>query len=68
MACECGCGQMPASGVFMPGHDQRYRAETERRAGGITSNRRLVEAAEELKAGTISTDRMEALVRELLPD
>lgn len=68
MACECGCGQVPASGDFMPGHDQRYRAETERRAGGITNNRRLVEAAEELKAGTISAERMGELVRELLPD
>ncbi|SMY06540.1 hypothetical protein [Flavimaricola marinus] len=43
MQCECGCGDDTKGGDFLPGHDQRLRAEIERRVGGLLKLRRLVE-------------------------
>lgn len=42
--CECGCGDRTKGGKFLPGHDQKLRAEIERAAGGILKLRSLVEA------------------------
>ena len=39
MECACGCGGITAGGNFLPGHDQRLRAELERRVGGLISAR-----------------------------
>jgi len=44
-ACRCGCGETTKGGQFLPGHDQKLRAEIERRAGGIEELRRIVEKA-----------------------
>jgi hypothetical protein len=41
--CGCGCGGMTAGGDFQPGHDQKLRADLERRAGGLKNLNRLVE-------------------------
>lgn len=43
--CACGCGGAPASGNFLPGHDQKLRDALEQRAGGLTALRDLVERA-----------------------
>jgi hypothetical protein len=44
--CGCGCGEPTEGGTFRPGHDQKLRAELERRAGGILSLARLIDTAE----------------------
>jgi hypothetical protein len=46
MECACGCGEKPVRGHFLPGHDQRLRADLERRVGGLIALKVLVEAAE----------------------
>lgn len=53
MDCACGCGDRPVKGVFLPGHDQRLRADLERRVGGLIQLRMLVEAAEYFVAGDV---------------
>ena len=50
MACQCGCGES-VIGSFKPGHDQRLRADLERRVGGVFGLRELVEAAEKYNSG-----------------
>ena len=52
--CACGCGEIPGQGRFRPGHDQKLRADAERRAGGLLSLVQLVDAAEQFRAGTLS--------------
>lgn len=52
MECACGCGGAPVKGHFLPGHDQRLRADIERRVGGLIYLRMLIEAAEYFVAGT----------------
>lgn len=37
--CECGCGETPAGGMFLPGHDQRLRKDLEERVGGLLALR-----------------------------
>ncbi len=49
--CECGCGDVTKGGVFLPGHDQKLRAEIEKQAGGLLKLRRLVE----VETGTVIT-------------
>jgi hypothetical protein len=29
VTCECGCGEAPVRGSFLPGHDQRLRSSLE---------------------------------------
>jgi len=43
--CRCGCGKF-GKGRFLPGHDQKLRAQLERRTGGILGLERLVDAAQ----------------------
>jgi hypothetical protein len=43
--CTCGCGDTTKGGRFLPGHDQKLRAEIERQAGGLEELRRIVERA-----------------------
>lgn len=33
--CSCGCGQMPVSGKFCAGHDQKMLHKIREKAGGI---------------------------------
>lgn len=49
--CACGCGGTPASGNFLPGHDQKLRSALEQRAGGLLALRDLVGAAEKSSLG-----------------
>lgn len=55
MDCECGCGETALNGVFKPGHDQKLRADLERRTGGILELRSLVEAAELFTSGQMDS-------------
>jgi hypothetical protein len=66
MECACGCGEKPVKGHFLPGHDQRLRADLERRVGGLIALRMLVEAAEYFVAGDIGSSQFNGMVRELL--
>ena len=68
MECACGCGKNPAKGAFLPGHDQRLRADLERRVGGLISLRMLVEAAEYFVQGSIGSSQFNGMVRELFRD
>ncbi|TVO52661.1 hypothetical protein [Denitromonas halophila] len=63
--CACGCGGKPAGGYFLPGHDQRLRADLERRIGGLIPLRMLVEAAEHFAAGTIQSSMFNNMVKDL---
>lgn len=63
--CACGCGGEPAGGNFMPGHDQRLRADLERRIGGLIPLRMLVEAAEHFAEGTIQPSMFNNMVQDL---
>jgi hypothetical protein len=54
MTCDCGCGERPSRGAFLPRHDQRLRAELEKRVGGLLQMHSLVEAAEGYSAGEVA--------------
>jgi hypothetical protein len=56
--CNCGCGESTARGTFLPGHDQKLRTELERRVGGLSAMRTLVENAEGFAAGRLSADEL----------
>jgi len=62
--CECGCGGAPASGQFLPGHDQKLRGELEQSVGGLLALRELVRASVAYTDGTLSlhpySDRVRA--------
>ena len=58
MTCECGCGESVASGSFKPGHDQKLRANLERRVGGLLALRSLVEAAESYAGGLSPIEKL----------
>lgn len=68
MVCACGCGKEPAGGDFLPGHDQRLRADLERRVGGLISLRMLVEAAEHFVEGNVGSSQFNGMVKELFQD
>lgn len=61
--CICGCGKATAGGTFLPGHDQRLRTETERRAGGLLPLAVLVDAAETFAKRTLSLEMLGERVR-----
>ena len=63
--CACGCGGEPAGGNFLPGHDQRLRADLERRIGGLIPLRMLVEASEHFSIGTIQASMFNNMVKDL---
>ena len=48
--CQCGYGSDAVSD-FVPGHDQKLRAELERMVGGILALRSIVDAADALLWG-----------------
>lgn len=66
MTCECGCGETPTRGTFSPGHDQRLRTSLEKRVGGLSALRILIESAERLAANEISPKEHIANVRGIL--
>jgi hypothetical protein len=47
--CRCGCGGETKGGRYLPGHDQKLRAEIERRAGGLEELRRVVKKALDIR-------------------
>ena len=61
--CACGCGTRTAGGVFAPGHDQKLRAETEHRVGGVIALARLVDAAENYATGRLSLADFESRLK-----
>jgi hypothetical protein len=63
MTCECGCGESVASGSFKPGHDQKLRADLERRVGGLLALRSLVEAAESYAGGLSPIEKLADVAR-----
>jgi len=65
MECACGCGGRPAKGEFLPGHDQKLRADLERRVGGLIALRMLVEAAEHFMDGSVGSGQFNGMVKEL---
>lgn len=66
MECACGCGGEPRGGHLLPGHDQRLRADIERRVGGLIRLRMLVEAAEYFVAGDVGSSQFNSMVKDLL--
>lgn len=66
MECACGCGEKPSKGNFLPGHDQRLRADLERRVGGLIHLRMLVEAAEYFVDGSIGSSMFNNMVKDVL--
>lgn len=65
MTCACGCGGSPASGTFLPGHDQKLRADLECRVGGLVQLRMLVEAAEHFVDGSIASPMFNSMVKDV---
>lgn len=63
--CQCGCGGNPASGNFLPGHDQRLRSKLENRVGGLVVLRDLIDAAEAYAAGDLSLQPFSDQVRSI---
>ena len=63
--CECGCGKESVAGQFMPGHDQRLRADLETRVGGILPLRQLVDAADSYATGKSTAEQFTACVRQI---
>lgn len=66
MECACGCGKRPIKGDFVPGHDQKLRANLEERVGGLIALRMLVEAAEHHVNGSIGSSMFSSMVKDLL--
>ena len=65
--CLCGCGtQQPDQGLFMPGHDQRYRIETAALVGGDVPLRQLVEEAIRYVSGVNSASGFADAVRRIV--
>jgi hypothetical protein len=64
--CACGCGETPSSGQFRPGHDQRLRADLERRVGGLLALADLVSSAEQFTKGELPLDTLGRQVAALL--
>ena len=65
-ACACDCGGETAAGTFLPGHDQRLRADIERRAGGLLNLSRLVTCAEDYVNGRVPLSDLNAILQEVL--
>lgn len=65
MTCECGCGETPVRGSFLPGHDQRLRSSLEERVGGLLPLRTLVDSAERLANGEIAPEEHIESVRDV---
>jgi len=65
--CGCGCGETTVVGLFRPGHDQKLRTETEKRAGGLVALARIVDAVEEFARGELSLDAFGARVLSHFP-
>jgi hypothetical protein len=59
-------GETPTRGNFSPGHDQRLRTVLEKRIGGLSALRILVESAERLTNNEISPDEHITNVRGIL--
>jgi hypothetical protein len=57
---------MESTGEFLPGHDQKLRANLERRVGGLLPLRALVGAAEAHQAGLLTDGDLGRVVRGLL--
>ena len=66
MECACGCREKPARGNFLPGHDQKLRADLERRVGGLIPLSMLVEAAEHFVEGSLGSYQFNGMVKGLL--
>jgi hypothetical protein len=65
MACECGCGEDTLKSSFKPGHDQKLRASLERRVGGLSNLRALVNSAESFNAGSSDATVLAATISKL---
>lgn len=61
--CECGCAESTHGGQFLPGHDQRLRAQLESRVGGLLALRALIESVEAYAQGRQTSDELTATVR-----
>ncbi|HWJ23857.1 MAG TPA: hypothetical protein VNS52_15995 [Gemmatimonadaceae bacterium] len=64
--CACGCAELTEGGVFRPGHDQKLRAQLERRVGGLLALRQLVAAAEAHVQGRLPAEGLGLAVKTLL--
>ena len=64
--CSCGCGESTEGGTFRPGHDSKLRAEAERRAGGVISLAKLVDAAGSFVDGAVTLDALGIRVKQLV--
>ena len=64
--CACGCGEGTEGGTFRPGHDSKLRAEAERRAGGVISLAKLVDAAAAFVDGSATLDEFGARIKQLM--
>jgi hypothetical protein len=51
--------------LFKPGHDQKARADLERRVGGLLNLVRLIDAAEKFSNGAISAEEFGTTTRVL---
>lgn len=65
MDCNCGCRQETSGGLFKPGHDQKLRADLERRANGLLTVRDLVDISLKFAHGEVSDKDFALKVREL---
>jgi hypothetical protein len=66
MECQCGCGAVVLTASFQPGHDQKLRADLERRVGGIFGVRELVEAAERFHRGESNPEALGKTIEAIL--
>jgi hypothetical protein len=64
--CACGCGQATSGGEYRPGHDQKLRAQLERRVGGLSGLARLVDTVERYLDGSVSLDVLGRRLHELI--
>ena len=62
MTCECGCGEDALTGSFKPGHDQKLRISLEKRVGGLSNLRSLIESSEKFNSGSISMNALTATI------
>jgi hypothetical protein len=62
-ACECGCGGLTNGAQFLPGHDQKLRAQLEGAVGGLLPMRGLVSMMQRYVDGEMDAEQLATAVR-----
>ncbi len=63
--CKCDNCNESTNGDFVPGHDQKLRANLEQKVGGLLSLKQLIIACEKYATGKSSESEVLLMIRQL---